>query len=187
MSRGRDLVIEPAPGAEESELRLIMLGPALAVLLHQRGLLVLHASAAALTSDGSHRAVAFMGDKGAGKSTTAAAMCARGHGLIADDLVAVDLSGAVPHVWPGFPHLKLWPEAAASTLDDRATAASLARVHSQLEKRSRPVRGEFPRAGSRWRGFTSWPMAATKPWNRPSRRRPSSTWSATAIWLRSCK
>jgi len=146
MSRGREVVVEPSPGAEACELRLILLGPALAVLLHQRGLLVLHASAVALEADGIRHAVAFMGDKGAGKSTTAAAMHARGHGLIADDLVAVDLSGAMPHVWPGFPHLKLWPEAAASTLDDPRTVATLARVHPQVEKRSRPVRGEFPRA-----------------------------------------
>jgi hypothetical protein len=154
MTRGREVVVEPAAGAHASELRLILLGPALAVLLHQRGLLVLHASAVALAADVARRpspersrgAVAFLGDKGAGKSTTAAAMHARGHGLIADDLVAVDLSGAVPHVWPGFPHLKLWPEAAASTLDDRQTVANLARVHPQVEKRSRPIRGEFPRA-----------------------------------------
>jgi hypothetical protein len=155
MSRGREVVVEPAKGADASELRLILLGPALAVLLHQRGLLVLHASAVALTTavgvqqacpERNRGAVAFMGDKGAGKSTTAAAMHARGHALIADDMVAVDLSGPVPHVWPGFPHLKLWPEAAASTLDDGAAVAMLARVHPQVEKRSRPISGEFPRA-----------------------------------------
>jgi hypothetical protein len=145
VTQGREVVVEPAAGAQDGELRLILLGPVLAVLLHQRGLLVLHASAVALTRSGVRQAVGFMGDKGAGKSTTAAALHARGHALIADDLVAIDLAGPVPQVWPGFPHLKLWPEAAASTLDDHDTVASLARVHPQFEKRSRPIAGEFHR------------------------------------------
>ncbi len=52
-------------------------GPGHGLLLHLRGMLVLHASAIGVGD----QAVVFMGDKGAGKSTTAAAMIAAGHPL----------------------------------------------------------------------------------------------------------
>lgn len=106
---GREISVEPTPDADEDLLRLFILGPALAMLLYQRGLLVLHASAVSVFDCGA----AFLGFPGQGKSTTAAALCARGHALVADDAVAVtpDTGGVHPLVWPGFPQLKLWPEA----------------------------------------------------------------------------
>jgi hypothetical protein len=67
---GREIVIEPAPGVEDRVLRLSLLGPALGLLLHQRGLLVLHASV--VTHGGS--TVAILGSNGWGKSTIAAAL-----------------------------------------------------------------------------------------------------------------
>src|SRR5438876_3447079 len=42
---GNEIVVDALPGVEESLIRLPLLGAVLAVLLHQRGLLVLHASA----------------------------------------------------------------------------------------------------------------------------------------------
>src|SRR3989454_2089338 len=45
---GREIVVEPAPGVDAGTLRLFLLGPVRAVLLHQRGFLVLHASAVVL-------------------------------------------------------------------------------------------------------------------------------------------
>lgn len=111
---GREITVEPSPGAAEDLLRLFILGPALAMLLYQRGMLVLHASAVSVAGGG----IAFLGFSGWGKSTTAAALHARGHGVIADDVVAVqtDLEDVkrAPTVWPGYPQLKLWPETSAS-------------------------------------------------------------------------
>lgn len=93
----------------------MLLGSALALVLHQRGFVVLHASAVAI--DG--QAVAFLGNKGWGKSTTTAALHDRGHPLIADDFLAVDLSsGERPDVAPGFPQLKLYADAAEAALGD---------------------------------------------------------------------
>ncbi|MCI0530310.1 MAG: hypothetical protein L0Y56_22930, partial [Nitrospira sp.] len=60
-----EIVIQPVPGVEEAQLRLFLLGPVMAMLLRQRGLLVLHASAVAIDNG----AVAFLGDTGWGKST----------------------------------------------------------------------------------------------------------------------
>ena len=145
MLAGREVIIDALETAADCELRLILLGPVLAVLLHQRGLLVLHASANRVQTARGPVAICFLGDKGAGKSTTAAAMHARGHGLVSDDLVAVDFAAGRPMVRPGFPHLKLWPEAAATTLDDANSAAALPKLHRDFEKRSRSVAGQFPR------------------------------------------
>jgi hypothetical protein len=134
---GREIVVDPAPGVEERVLRLFLLGGALGLLLHQRGLFVLHASAVAV-----HDAAAvFLGMSGEGKSTMAAAMHARGHAVMVDDVVAIDLSAAGrPLVLPAFPQLKLWPDA-TGLLGDRPEALSL--LHPDEEKRARPARDGF--------------------------------------------
>lgn len=77
----------------------------LAVLLHQRSYLTLHASAVEVDGQG----VAFIGPQGAGKSTTASLFYEKGHKLLSDDLIAC-LPSSVdgpPHVDPGFPWMKL--------------------------------------------------------------------------------
>src|SRR5690348_8122758 len=101
---GSEIQVEPFDGADDRAVRLLLLGPALAVLLHQRGLLVLHASAVSFGKS----VAAFVGEKGEGKSTLAAALHARGHPLVADDLVAVELDDrSIARVRAGFPQLKL--------------------------------------------------------------------------------
>lgn len=134
---GREIIVDPAPDVEDGLLRLFILGPVLAVLLHQRGLLVLHASA--VTMDGN--AVVFMGGPGWGKSTLAAALYARGHGVVADDVTAVQLKGENLAVLPGFPQLKLWPDAVASLGNG---FEKLPQLHSQVEKRALAVDRDFP-------------------------------------------
>jgi hypothetical protein len=134
--RGREIVVDPAPGVEEGVLRLFLLGAALGVLLHQRGFLILHGSAVAVGEG----AAVFLGASGWGKSTTAAALHARGHPVVADDVVAVrDDSGQVL-VYPGFPQLKLWPEVAASLGE---LPESVPALHPALEKWGRPARRGF--------------------------------------------
>src|SRR5688500_8685218 len=76
---GREIVISPVPNAHDRSLRLVVLGAGLGTILYQRGLLTLHASAVA-TAGG---AIAFMAERGMGKSTTAAAMYSRGYWLVA--------------------------------------------------------------------------------------------------------
>jgi hypothetical protein len=96
--------IAPEAGASEGLLRLPLLGPVMALLLHLRGVLVLHASAIRF---GAHVA-AFVGDKGAGKSTIAAAALARGGQWMTDDLLAVSFDDPRgPRAMPGYPSLKL--------------------------------------------------------------------------------
>ena len=66
--RGDEIVVEPAAGSTERDVRLFLFGTVLGALCHQRGLLPLHASA--IVANG--RAIAFSGHSRAGKSTLAA-------------------------------------------------------------------------------------------------------------------
>ena len=105
---GREMLVEPAPGVSPRNLRLYLLGSAFAAILHQRGLLPLHANAVVVEG----RAIGFMGHPGAGKSTLAAWFHDRGFDVLADD-VCVVTPGAdgTPLAHPGIPRLRLWREA----------------------------------------------------------------------------
>ncbi len=105
---GRDIAIDPLPGASERQVRLFLLGSALGIVCHQRGLLPLHANALVVNG----RAVAFAGDSGAGKSTLAAHFQARGYEVLCDDVCMVEFREGAPRVWPGLRRLKLWRDAA---------------------------------------------------------------------------
>lgn len=102
---GVEVQIAPCAEVEASTLRNYLLGTVVGVLCHQRGLYPLHAACLSLGG----QACAFSGNSGIGKSTLAAALAARGHVLLSDDLCVLDLSGPVPMVQPAFPRVKLWP------------------------------------------------------------------------------
>lgn len=137
---GEHITVDPAPGVDESVVRVPLLGMVMAVALIQRGLLVLHGSVLGMGKT----AVAFLGDKGFGKSTLAAALYARGHRLISDDILAITASSAKrPRVWPAFPQFKLWPE--VIPLIFGLKSEELARVHPEAEKRVLPVAERFER------------------------------------------
>jgi hypothetical protein len=130
--------IDPAPGVDERLLALPLLGPVLGMLLHRRGHLILHASATTLGG----RCAIFVGDKGAGKSTTAAALLEAGHALLTDDLVVLSREmGNAAHVELGFPQLKLSENAAqAVRIADAFVEPS---VHPAILKRQHRVPSSF--------------------------------------------
>jgi hypothetical protein len=126
---GSEILVDPADRVEPGWLRQCILGPAIGTLLHQRGLLVLHGSAVEIGGE----AVAFIGHKGAGKSTTAAALHQRGHPLLSDDLLVLDLRHpGSPSVLPGPRQVKLWPDAAEALSAD---PSALEPFHTQVPKR----------------------------------------------------
>lgn len=104
---GRWIHVEARSGASDREVRLFLLGSALGIALHQRGILPLHANAIAV--DG--RAVAFMGRSGAGKSTLAAWFHDQGYRVLADDICVVKIEQGRPMAYPGLPRLRLWEDA----------------------------------------------------------------------------
>lgn len=86
-----------------------LLGPVFGLVLRLRGIPSLHAGAVAV--DGV--AVALVGPAGAGKSTTTAALAARGHALVADDVLGLHASGGGVLAQPAYPQLRLWPDVVA--------------------------------------------------------------------------
>ena len=134
MRGGTEMVVDPAPDAEQAQLRAGILGPGIATILQQRGLLVLHASAIVIGG----KAFAFVGWKGQGKSTTAAALFARGCPLLTDDLLALNgKDGQRLLAHPGIPHFKLWPDSVKSSLGE--VAGTLPRLMPRYEKRVRKI------------------------------------------------
>lgn len=108
LSGGREILFEPASGVAASDISIFLIGTVFGILLHQRGEIVLHASAVQVNG----KAVLFCGASGAGKSTLAAALVQRRFPLVADDLCAITLAaGAAPMVRPDGRHLKLWAQA----------------------------------------------------------------------------
>jgi hypothetical protein len=133
---GREILIDPAPGASERNVRLFLLGSAIGALLHQRGLLPLHANAI----DIGGRAVAFSGHSGAGKSTIAAWFHDRGHNILADDVCVIGFDEAGRALaYPGIPRLRLWREALEASGRD---ADSYARSFDDTDKYDVPTLNE---------------------------------------------
>lgn len=112
ISSGSEIIVDPNGGVPERNVHLYLLGSAFGALLHQRGLLPLHANAVEIDA----KAVAFMGASGEGKSTLAAWFHDHGHRIIADDVCVVrfDDNGR-PRAAPGLPRLRLWSEVLEAT------------------------------------------------------------------------
>ncbi len=107
-SGGRELTVDPAPGADPADVaRLAGMTP-LAALCYQRGIAAWHAATA--VRDG--QAVILAGDSATGKSTLLAALLARGWAMLGDELapVVVRTGGAVTAL-PTGSEVRLWPDA----------------------------------------------------------------------------
>ena len=131
---GTEIVVDPNPAASPEAIRLSVLGPALGLILHQRGTFALHASAVAMGDV----AVMFLGPNRAGKSTMAALMHSRGHPLLCDDVTPLDMNASEVRVTPSFPQIKLWPDSA----DVIGSAAEMPILHPAFDKRAfRPTTG----------------------------------------------
>ena len=113
---GKSIAVLTAPAAYVTgDLAAYALGPVLAIALHLRGSVLLHASAVVL--DG--RAVLFAGEGGSGKSTTAAMLAREGYAVLADDLTEV--TAGMPHMAiPSTGLLRLWSDSVRSLYGDPA-------------------------------------------------------------------
>jgi hypothetical protein len=129
VSAGTEITVEPYPEADEDSIRLFLMGSVFGALLHQRGLLPLHASAIE-TPKG---AVLFAGGSGKGKSALAAAFYTRGYRVIADEICLVD-----GNCFPAFPRLMLWPDILDQTglwkPNVRPARPNLKKFHVPLER-----------------------------------------------------
>jgi hypothetical protein len=101
---GKTIRIDAEPGSHWADLAIYLYGSAWAALCQQRGLLPLHASSVVV--DG--RIVAFIGDRGQGKSTIAAWLGREGLPLCGDDVLPVHIDATgYGKAWPFLQRPKL--------------------------------------------------------------------------------
>jgi hypothetical protein len=105
---GSDIAWSSGSASALELVRADLLGGVFSVALHLQGLLCLHGSGVAV--DGT--AVAFLANKGAGKSTLATALCADGATLITDDMLPVHPQEPVM-AWPSMPAVRLLHDSAS--------------------------------------------------------------------------
>lgn len=124
---GRRVIGAPPSGPAWRWERLVLAQvlPLAAVL---RGMDILHASSVALGGG----AVAFLGSSGAGKTTLAGRIVARGARLVTDDVLALDLAGTSVRAHRGAAVVRIDPrELRAMTEDERRV---LGNVQARAEK-----------------------------------------------------
>lgn len=103
MKEGRQIIVDPAPGVDPDLIKVILTGRAMAFLIRQRGWLPLHGSSVSIQGE----AALFLGPSGAGKSSMAAALRARGHAVVTDDVAMVRTSEGSCRVRPSSSFLRL--------------------------------------------------------------------------------
>ncbi len=96
----------PGPGLSHDDLCVYLTGPVMGFVLRQRGFTTLHASSILFHG----RAIALVGDAGAGKSTTAAALALRGWPVLCEDVCALQEAAGEFQVLPAYPRVCLWPD-----------------------------------------------------------------------------
>ncbi len=88
-------------------LRSLILMQGMGIILYQRGYLVLHGSAVQMKNE----AVAFLGQRGNGKSTITIALNNKGYPIISDDVLPIKLlKNSIPLVFPSLPKVKLYSD-----------------------------------------------------------------------------
>lgn len=136
---GNDVLVEPLHPHKHDAIALFLLNHALAIVLLQRGLLVLHAGAVLAGDQDGDFCVALAGQSGAGKSTLLAALHEQGYAIAGDELcvLRVDVDGA--RVLPGPRVMQVWATALpALTLADCAWVP----VRAGLPKYFVPLQGD---------------------------------------------
>ncbi len=117
------------------DLATYFLGPVMGFVLRRRGVTPLHASAVVVGGVG----VAFSGEAGAGKSTTAAALALRGAPAVCEDIAAIEENRGHFFVQPGYPRVCLWPDAVEKLL---GTKEALPNLTPTWNKKYLPLDGE---------------------------------------------
>lgn len=129
---GRSVVrVSPLPQVPLEAVTHVLLNQVVPRLIAAMGRVVLHASAVE-TPLGT---VAFLGEGGAGKSTLAAVFSAAGHALVCDDALVVAVAEGRPWAVPGYPSLRLFPDAAGQLFESRDGAWL---PHAAKKRRVRP-------------------------------------------------
>jgi hypothetical protein len=108
VKNGTEIEVSPFEGSDPGAVRLFLLSNAMAILLIQRGQILLHASAIRIENG----LVVFLGESGAGKSSMLAELVRRGYQPFSDDVIVLEHDAASSEIvaFPSYPMIKLWKE-----------------------------------------------------------------------------
>ncbi len=143
----RKLWITHSKEDAEADLHSYFVGPALGCVLRLRGTLCLHASVVKIDN----YAVAIVGKKKAGKSTSAAGLAHLGAAILSDDMAVLSEQPDHFEVQPGYPQIRLWPRSIEAIYQ---ASAHLPKVYSHRDKRYLPLGVEGETGGNFW----PWPL-----------------------------
>ncbi len=130
------------PPTTRGVMLVCFLGPVMGFLLRRRRITSLHASCVELQG----QAIAFCGEAGFGKSTTAAALALRGLPVVAEDVVPLhEIAGQFLTV-PGYPRVCLWPESVQMLM---GSGDALPLITAGWEKRYLALDGERAKFATR--------------------------------------
>lgn len=121
---------------EKTGFRFFVFGTGMALLLHVRGVVVLHGSAICIKN----KIIGFIGSSGSGKSTTAALFNSEGYPLFTDDVLAVDIENERVVAYKGSPYIKLNPDSAERVTGKRVSR--LGKVYPSSPKRVYEAKNE---------------------------------------------
>jgi len=124
---GARIVAHHSESVSDVEAAGYLAGSVLGFVLRLRGAVPLHASAIGV--DG--RALLFIGDAWAGKSSTAAAFSTLGYPVLADDIVRIDIAHGEGLAHPGHPRLGLWSDSAGALFGEPGDERSLSQEYQK--------------------------------------------------------
>lgn len=104
---GREILVEPLPDADASEITTLLLGPVFGALCHQRGLLPMQASAARYHN----RCFAFLSDRSASRIMRPPPSQQNSSHILPDDVCIIDTRAqGGPLLYPGHRQARLWAQ-----------------------------------------------------------------------------
>jgi hypothetical protein len=119
------------------DIESFFVGTIMGAILRLRDQLCLHASVVVING----KAVAFLGQKRSGKSTTAAAFARLGYQVLADDIAVIKEKDHQFYIQPGYPRLRLRPKTVEVMY--AGEASDLPMVNSWVNSRYADITDQF--------------------------------------------
>ena len=135
IKQGRQIIVEPFPGADEDSVRLFLYTTCLPLVLISHNFFLLHGGAIHWGEHG----VAFLANFGQGKSTLLASFLKQDYRFLSDDICVLNQEG---FILPGFPYLQL-REDVIKKLDLDIDQTTLKLIRPTLQKWYIPVHQSF--------------------------------------------
>lgn len=145
--RRQELWIIYSEDDAETDLQSYFVGPALGCILRLRSTVCLHGSVVKIDD----RAIAIVGQKKSGKSTSAAGLTQLGAAVLSDDMAVLSPQNNHFLVQPGYPQMRLWPRSVEAIYP---ASGHLPKVYTHRDKRYLRLGVDGGPGGTFW----PWPL-----------------------------